>query len=124
MIKAIYPIKEEFVKKIFQGTKAYEYRKSLCKEEVTTIVIYESRGRGLVVGEFEITERLCDTPDNLWERTKEYSGISKDSFDTYFKGCNRAYAYGIGNVNIFIKPKTLEDYGITKAPQNYIYTDL
>jgi predicted transcriptional regulator len=124
MIKAIYPIKEEFVNRIFQGTKAYEYRKSLCKEEVTTIVIYESRGRGVVVGEFEITERLCDTPNNLWERTKDFSGISKESFDAYFKGCDKAYAYGIGNVNIFIKPKTLEDYGITKAPQNYIYTDL
>ena len=29
------------------------------------------------VGEFEIADRLCDTPRNIWERTKGYAGISE-----------------------------------------------
>ena len=52
-MKALFPIKKEYVKKIFDGSKAYEYRKSFCSLEVDTIVIDESRGKGLFVGEFE-----------------------------------------------------------------------
>lgn len=120
-MKALYPIKREFVRRIFCGSKAYEYRKSFCSEEVDGIVIYESRGRGEVVGEFEIADRLCDSPQNIWERTKEYAGISKEEFFSYFEGCSKACAYVIGNVHVFLKPKTLQDYGLAAAPQNYCY---
>ena len=89
-MKALFPIKKEYVKKIFDGSKAYEYRKSFCSLEVDTIVIYESRGKGLVVGEFEIADRLCDTPRNIWERTKGYAGISESDFFSYFEGRDKA----------------------------------
>ena len=92
-MKALFPIKKEYVKKIFDGSKAYEYRKSFCSLEVDTIVIYESRGKGLVVGEFEIADRLCDTPRNIWERTKGYAGISESDFFSYFEGRDKACAY-------------------------------
>lgn len=72
-MKALFPIKKEYVKKIFDGSKAYEYRKSFCSLEVDTIVIYESRGKGLVVGEFEIADRLCDTPRKIYG--KEQRGM-------------------------------------------------
>lgn len=88
-MKALFPIKKEYVKKIFDGSKAYEYRKSFCSLEVDTIVIYESRGKGLVVGEFEIADRLCDTPRNIWERTKGYAGISESDFFHISKGETR-----------------------------------
>ena len=97
-MKALFPIKKEYVKKIFDGSKAYEYRKSFCSLEVDTIVIYESRGKGLVVGEFEIADRLCDTPRNIWERTKGYAGISESDFFSYFEGRDKACAYVVGNV--------------------------
>lgn len=89
--------------------------------EVDTIVIYESRGKGLVVGEFEIADRLCDTPRNIWERTKGYAGISESDFFSYFEGRDKACAYVVGNVNVFLKPKTLQDYGINVVPQNLLY---
>lgn len=120
-MKALFPIKKEYVKKIFDGSKAYEYRKSFCSLEVDTIVIYESRGKGLVVGEFEIADRLCDTPRNIWERTKGYAGISESDFFSYFEGRDKACAYVVGNVNVFLKPKTLQDYGINVVPQNFCY---
>ena len=102
-MKALFPIKKEYVKKIFDGSKAYEYRKSFCSLEVDTIVIYESRGKGLVVGEFEI------------------AGISESDFCSYFEGRDKACAYVVGNVNVFLKPKTLQDYGINVVPQNFCY---
>lgn len=91
--------------------------------EVDTIVIYESRGKGLVVGEFEIADRLCDTPRNIWERTKGYAGISESDFFSYFEGRDKACAYVVGNVNVFLKPKTLQDYGINVVPQNFVISD-
>ena len=61
--------------------------------EVDTIVIYESRGEGLVVGEFEIADRLCDTPRNIWDRTKEYAGISESDFFSYFEGRDKGVCH-------------------------------
>lgn len=122
-MKALYPIKKEFVMKIFDGSKAYEYRKHLCSDLVDKIVIYESCGRGLVVGEFDVVGRIGDTPHNLWNRTKDYAGISEEDFFKYFANCKMAYAYVIGNVNMFLKPKSLQDYKLKNAPQNFVYVE-
>lgn len=121
--RAMYPIKKEFVRRIFDGSKGYEFRKSFCDPRINTIVIYESDGRGMVVGEFHIKDRLCYKPDVLWDLTKEYAGISEEDFFDYFKGCDKACAYVIGDISIFLKPKKLEAYNVFKAPQNYVYLD-
>lgn len=121
--RAMYPIKKEFVRRIFDGSKGYEFRKSFCDPRINTIVIYESDGRGMVVGEFHIKDRLCYKPDVLWDITKEYAGISEKDFFDYFKGCDKACAYVIGDVKVFLSPNNLSAYGINKAPQNYVYLD-
>lgn len=119
--KILYPIKRKYVKRIFDGTKAYEYRKHLCREEVDTIVIYESSGRGMVVGECKIVDRICCDPVKLWEKTKELSGMEEKEFFNYFRCCKNACAYVLGYVNIFLKPKSLKEYDINFVPQNYVY---
>lgn len=119
--KILYPIKRKYVKRIFDGTKAYEYRKHLCREEVDTIVIYESSGRGMVVGECKIVDRICCDPVKLWEKTKELSGMEEKEFFNYFRCCKNACAYVLGDVNIFLKPKSLKEYDIHFVPQNYVY---
>ena len=119
--KILYPIKRKYVKRIFDGTKAYEYRKQLCREEVDTIVIYESSGRGMVVGECKIVDRICCDPVKLWEKTKELSGMEEKEFFNYFRCCKNACAYVLGDVNIFLKPKSLKEYDINFVPQNYVY---
>ena len=119
--KILYPIKRKYVKRIFDGTKAYEYRKHLCREEVDTIVIYESSGRGMVVGECKIVDRICCDPVKLWEKTTELSGMEKKEFFNYFRYCKNACAYVLGDINIFLKPKCLKEYGIDFVPQNYVY---
>lgn len=119
--KILYPIKRKYVKRIFDGTKAYEYRKHLCREEVDTIVIYESSGRGMVVGECKIVDRICCDPVKLWENTKELSGMEEKEFFKYFEGCENACAYVLGDIKIFLKPKSLKEYDIDFVPQNYVY---
>ena len=68
-----------------------------------------------------IREVLVDDPEEIWNRTNEFSGITKDFFDTYYKGRNKAVAYKVENVKKYIQPKTLEDFGVSHAPQSFVY---
>ena len=83
-MNVILSIKPEFVEKIFSGEKQYEYRKVLFKQKVDTVYIYASRPISKIVGEFKIAEIICDTPANIWNQTKEYSGVTKSFFQQYY----------------------------------------
>ena len=74
-----------------------------------------------MVAEAEIEAILSYSPDELWNLTKDESGINKQFFDKYFKGKDVAHAYRIGKVRVFEEPKTLEEFGIRYAPQSFIY---
>ena len=53
-MKVLLSIKPEFADKIFNGTKKYEYRRSIFKKkEVKTVVVYASSPIQKIIGEFE-----------------------------------------------------------------------
>lgn len=106
---------------ILNGTKKYEYRRKTAKTKISTIIIYETSPIKRIVGEAEVEDVLKFTPNTLWEKTKEESGISKDFFDDYFENVETACAYKLGKVTMYDEPKSLEDYGIKSAPQSFIY---
>lgn len=97
-MKVLLSIKPEYVEKIFSGEKQFEYRKSIFKKNVDTIVIYATMPIGKIVGEFQIETILYDSPQSIWEKTKERAGITSDFFYEYFKQKNIAYAIKIKNV--------------------------
>lgn len=119
--KILISINPEHVENILKGIKKYEYRKIAAKEDVSSIIIYETTPVKRVVAEAEIIEVLMCPPAKLWEQTKDKSGISKKFFDKYFKGKDLAYAYELGEVKVFETPKALSDYGIKSAPQSFVY---
>ena len=114
-------INPEHVKNIIKGIKKYEYRKIAAKQDVTSIIIYETNPTKKVVAEAEIVDVLEFSPEELWEITKHESGISKKFFDAYFKGRKVAYAYKLGEIKVYDEPKFLIDYGVKAAPQSFIY---
>ncbi len=121
-MKVLLSIKPEFVEKIFDGSKKYEYRKVLPKRtDISVIVIYASAPVQRVVGEFRINEIFSESVDILWERTKEYSGISKEYYMSYFQHKNVANAIEIGELKKYKKTKLLSDYKIVQAPQSFCY---
>ena len=121
-MKVLLSIKPEFVEKIFAGTKKYEFRKSLFRRrDVKFVVIYASAPIKRVVGEFEIDEILSDDVDTIWERTKMYSGISKEFYNSYFKNRKTANAIQIGHLIRYEKTKPLSEYHINQAPQSFCY---
>lgn len=114
-------IKPEYVAKIFAGTKRFEYRKRLCKEKIDKMVVYSSYPVKKVVGELIIKDTICDDKLVVWHKTHAYGGISKENYDKYFEGNNKAVAFEIEKVIFYKKPKKLEDYNVTSAPQSYVY---
>lgn len=117
-------IKPEFVHKIFEGTKKFEFRKRVFKDiSVKKVIVYSSSPEQKVVGEFEIESILSNTPDKIWEQTRLYSGITKDFYNGYFKGCDKAYAIKIATIKKYRKLKSLADYNIHSAPQSFVYVD-
>lgn len=114
-------IKPEYVEKILQGGKKFEYRKRLAKEDVSYIYVYSTAPSMKVVASVHIEGYLSDSPTALWEKTKAAAGISRAKFRDYFRGCKTAYAYKLGKVEVFESPKNLSDFGVAVAPQSFVY---
>lgn len=77
---------------------------------------------GKFVGEFSIERIESDEPDILWEKTKRHSGITKEFYDQYFKGKEKAYALKISKMKIYDTP--LNPFDLISsfvAPQSFRY---
>lgn len=121
MKKIIISVNPEHVNNIINGTKKYEYRTKTAKNDVNKLIIYETTPIKKVVAEAEIVEVLAFEPNILWKKTKEFSGISKEFFDSYFKNREIAYAYKLGKIKVYEKPKELAEFGLKTAPQSFAY---
>lgn len=121
---ALLSIKPEFVHEIFKGRKRYEYRKCVFTKNVTKVMIYSTKPEGMIVGEFSIKAVLQYSPKELWEKTHDFSGITKQYFDEYFKGRNKGYALQIENPVLYKKPMNpFEVFDSFVAPQSFRYLD-
>lgn len=121
-MRVLLSIKPEFAFKIFDGEKKYEFRKVIFKNPyIRTVVVYASSPVQQVIGEFEIDDILSSSPDEIWELTKKYSGISEMYFHEYFENRLVAHAIKIKNTKRYKKPMSLkEDFNVL-PPQSYLY---
>ena len=121
MRKILISINPEHVAKILSGEKRFEYRTKAAKKDVDSLIIYETTPVKRVVAEAKIIEVIELPPEELWEETKEFSGISKGFFDLYFREREVAYAYRLGEVKAYDEPRELSFYGVKSAPQSFVY---
>lgn len=121
MSKLLMSINPVHVDNILTGTKKYEFRKTRCKKDIDTIVIYSTSPVMKVVAEVEVKGIIEDSPQNVWTQTSAAAGIDKTFFDKYYSGKESAVAYILGKVNRFNTPRLLSDYGLKAAPQSYVY---
>lgn len=121
--KIMLAIKPEYVEKIFDGLKRYEYRRKCPNHPISQIVIYETAPVRKVVGTVDVDEILCTSPHALYDMTNKLAGISEVAYNDYFKGNNVAYAYSINHPVIFSRPASIEKYGLRGAPQSYVYLE-
>lgn len=121
MCQMLLSINPQHVENILCGKKKYEFRKVKCRSAVDTILIYATSPIMKIVAEAEVIEVLEDDPEALWHTTSKDAGISKQFYDSYYKGRTKAVAYRLGKVNKYKCPKCLSDYGIKAAPQSFVY---
>jgi len=116
-------IKHEYASEIVAGRKLFEFRRRVPKDfsNVKSIVIYVCAPVKAVFAEVEVVEGLASDPLSLWLYTCRAGGIFYDDYVKYFDGCTVAYAFRLGEVRLFDSPKSLEDFGVKRAPQNFIY---
>jgi predicted transcriptional regulator len=101
-MKVLLSIKPEFANLIFSEEKKYEFRKSIFRRsDIDAVVLYATMPVGLIVGEFTLGDIFCDSPSRLWQRTKDYAGITKSFFDNYFSCTHVAYAISIINPVVY-----------------------
>lgn len=121
MKKIVISINPIYVKSILNGTKRVEYRTRVSKEDINSLIIYETYPVKKVVAEVEVLGIIALSPDKLWDLTHEFGGISKKDYDKYFKNRNVAYAYKLGKINIFADPLDIKLFGLKSAPQSFAY---
>lgn len=123
-MKVVLSIKPEFAFKIFEGSKKFEFRKAIFKNQnVKSIVVYASSPVQKVIGEFRIGQILNDELAALWNQTKEHSGITEEFFYQYFSNRERGFAIQIKDLKLYAKPRCLrEDYNL-HPPQSFAYLD-
>ncbi len=124
-MKVLLSIKPEYVSRILDGTKKFEFRRRLYKDErIDTIIIYATKPVGKVVGEFSIKQVHSDHPKSLWDKTKAFSGIAQDLYNEYFNGREIGHAIEIDSVKKYRYPKAIDKVlpsGI--PPQSFAYVD-
>jgi predicted transcriptional regulator len=121
-MKVLLSIKPKYADKIFDGTKKYEFRKVIFKNSnIRTVVVYSSSPVQQVIGEFEIENILSLAPKDVWTKTKEFSGISKEFFFEYFADREVAHAIKIKSVKKYKKPLSIKDDFNVLPPQSYLY---
>ncbi|WP_291907307.1 ASCH domain-containing protein [Chitinophaga sp. CB10] len=122
-MKILLSIKPEYVEKIFSGEKKFEYRKSIfINKDIKNIVVYSTMPVGKIVGEFTIEEILHNSPEIIWSETKEFSGVKKEFYNSYFEGRSSAFAIKISNPVLYKKPiDPKKKYKSFVAPQSFKY---
>lgn len=121
-MKVVLSIKPEFAEKIFDGTKQFEFRKVIFKnEKVTTVIVYASSPVQKVIGEFEIEKILSHDIDTLWDLTQTFSGITAEYFYNYFENRQVGFAIKIKRTKKYKQPRCLRaDYNLL-PPQSFSY---
>lgn len=121
-MKVVLSIKPEFAFKIFDGTKKFEFRKSIFKnDKIKTIIVYASSPVQKVIGEFEIDKIINKDLETLWGMTQTRSGISEDYFYQYFADKQHGFAIKVKKTKKYKTPKCLRTDFNLLPPQSFAY---
>ena len=98
----VFALKPEYAKAIINGSKGWEVRTRMPSVEIGDLaLIYESRGRGRIVGSFRVTDVIHPMrPVDLWDLIETLGGrhgVAREDFNLYFQGRSKAIALGVGS---------------------------
>lgn len=121
-MKVVLSIKPEFADKIFEGTKKFEFRKSIFKnKDIETVIVYASSPVQKVIGEFDIEHIINDKLEELWDLTHNHAGITKQYFYEYFQNKESGFAIKIKKYRKYKTPLNLKEEFNLLPPQSFSY---
>lgn len=101
-------IRPEHARKIFNGTKTVELRRTCPRvTKGDLILIYVSSPVKALGGFFRVSQIIKETPERLWPLVSAYAGISKPEFDNYYSGASIGFGINIDRVRKFKNPISL-----------------
>jgi predicted transcriptional regulator len=121
MSRILLSIKPKYVRQILQGKKKWEYRRTIPKRNVTSIVVYASAPWKRVVCEVEVLGVKSAHHLFLWYDTKPYAGITFAEYLNYCNVVKDMHAFKLGKIHVFGPSRALSDFGLVRAPQNFCY---
>lgn len=124
MKEILLPIKPKYVNKILEGSKQVEYRSWIPSCGLPfKVYIYSSFPIRKIVGSFKVNSIISAEPETVWGKTHNIGGVSAESFFSYFKDKDIAYAYEISEVEKFTNELDLSSIGLCCAPQKFLYVN-
>jgi predicted transcriptional regulator len=123
-MKVLLSIKPEYSQRIFSGEKKYEFRRRRPKSTVDMVIVYESSPIRNIVGGFTVKRIHSGSPEAIWEKCKDSSGIAKEDYLDYCSGLSVIYAYEVEEIFKLKQPmnpfKVMADF---KPPQSFRYLE-
>ena len=123
MCSIVIPIYSQYADNIYNGKKKYEYRKIAPSKKIDYLILYETKPVCSITGIAEVKDILKKPPNELWNDTKRFAGISHKAFMDYFGDIDVAVAYELGNFINLDSPLSLHDININNVPQSFQYVD-
>lgn len=120
----IMSIKPQYADRILNGTKKFEFRKSIPKRisEIGKVLIYSTFPIQRVIGYFTVKKVYKMNPLELWLHTWKQAGIEINDFQQYFQDKEFGYAIEVDKVTIYQKPLLFKEIDATsRIPQSFKY---
>jgi predicted transcriptional regulator len=107
---AIISLKPKYAKKLFEGEKKIELRRTRTRLQTNDLVlVYVSAPVKALTGAFRVKNLIEDLPNNLWSITQDGAAITREEFDEYYAGATRGVAIFIEEVFVFSQAINLEN---------------
>lgn len=118
-------IRPKFSRRIFDGDKRFELRRTPVRlEPGDIVVVYESAPSKAVVGAFTVNKVRRGEVQGLWREYGPHFGVSHEEYRSYFDGTDEGHAIEVGKV-IEVDPVPLEELRERvsgfRPPQSYMF---
>ena len=115
-------IRPRFAESIMKGEKRVEFRKVGFRAKVSHIVVYASKPIQRVLGYFQVSHIIEDTPEHLWNRYRSMGGLSYEEFRDYYRDSDSGVAIEVGSVWQFREPMSIMKLDKSLyIPQSFAY---
>jgi predicted transcriptional regulator len=115
-------IKPQYMDKILDGSKKFEFR-TLRYPLANEIIFYVTAPVGQVVAKAKVNGHLMGRADAVFDSTEGQAGMTREAYQKYYEGRGPVQAFWLGKVVRFPVPMSLADFGLSSPPQCFVWIE-